>query len=165
MQPDARVLVAPDLSIVEATPAALDLLQMSLEQLRALPPGGLSVENDSEASRALETAWTEAGRSPMFGSGTIRLLDGRLIRVQYFVVAQPDGGLEIVFDRANDRLDAPPRIYAVGEVLAAWRAAERTLDQLEPGSEDWEEAQATITRFRDDYRRLVTERGGPKLVL
>ena len=157
--------MAADLSIVEATVPALDILEMSLEQLRLLPPGGLAVENDEAASRAFETAWTEAGRNPVIGSGTIRLLDGRLVRIQYFIVPQTDGGYEIVLDRADEPLDAPVRMYAVGEALAAWRAAERTLEELEPGSEGWEDAQATISRFRDDYRRLVTSKGGPTLAI
>jgi hypothetical protein len=112
MQRDTRVLVAADRSIIEATAAALTLLE-----LQALPPGGLSVENDDTASKAFEAAWIEGGRNPVVGSGTIRLLDGRLIRVQYFIVVQPDGGFEIVLDRADEPVGAPTRD------LHGWRGA------------------------------------------
>jgi len=162
---DARIHVAADLTIVEASAAALSLLEMTFEQLQALPPGGLSIESDRQASKEFEAAWTDAGRDPVIGSGTVRLLDGRLFRIQYFIVPQPDGGFEIILDRADEPVDAPSRMYAVGDALAAWRAAERTLGELEPGSPQWDEASATIARFRGDYRRLVTDKGGPALAM
>jgi hypothetical protein len=163
MQRDARILIAADQSIADATPEALRLLEMTFEQLRSLPPGGLSLERDREGSKEFESAWNDAGRSPVIGSGTIRLLDGRLIRIQYFIVPQPDGGFEIVFDVVDEPLDAPSRMYAVGDILAAWRAAERTLAQLDPESNEWVAAQAAIAHFRGEYRRLVTDKGGPAL--
>ena len=163
MQRDARILIAADMTITEATPEALRILDMTFDQLRALPPGGLSLERDHEASKGFEAAWNEAGRNPVIGSGTIRLLDGRLVRIQYFIVPQSDGGFEIVFDGVTESVDAPSRMYAVGDILAAWRAAERTLTELDPDSVEWAAAQASIAHFRDEYRRLVTDKGGPAL--
>lgn len=160
---DARILIAADMSIAQASHEALLLLDLTIEQLRALPAGGLSLERDQEASKDFEAAWNDAGRNPVIGAGTIRLLDGRLVRIQYFIVPQPHGGFEIVFDRVEESVDAPSRMYAVGEILAAWRAAERTLAELGPESAEWEEAQATIAHFRSEYRRLVTDKGGPAL--
>jgi hypothetical protein len=163
MQRDARILIAADQSIADVTPEALRLLDMTFDQLRSLPPGGLSLERDREGSKDFESAWNDAGRNPVIGSGTIRLLDGRLIRIQYFIVPQLDGGFEIVFDVVDEPLDAPSRMYAVGDILAAWRAAERTLAELDPESEEWAAAQAAIAHFRGEYRRLVTDKGGPAL--
>jgi hypothetical protein len=163
MQRDARILIAADQSIADATPEALRLLEMNFDQLRSLPPGGLSLERDRAESKDFESAWNDAGRNPVIGSGTIRLLDGRLIRIQYFIVPQLDGGFEIVFDVVDEPLDAPSRMYAVGDILAAWRAAERTLAQLDPESNEWAAAQAAIAHFRGEYRRLVTDKGGPTL--
>jgi hypothetical protein len=163
MERDARILIAADMSIADATPEALRLLDMTFDQLRDLPPGGLSVERDQEASKDFEAAWNDAGRNPVIGSGTIRLLDGRLVRIQYFIVPQPDGGFEIVFDRVNESVDSPSRMYAVGDILAAWRAAERTLAELDPQSPEWAAAQASLAHFRGEYRRLVTDKGGPAL--
>ena len=47
----------------------------------------------------------------------------------------------------------------VAETLAAWRQAERVLEQSEVGSTDHETAQMAVTELRDLYQRL-TERTG-----
>ena len=47
----------------------------------------------------------------------------------------------------------------VAETLAAWRQAERVLEQSEVGSPDHETAQMAVTQLRDLYQRL-TERTG-----
>jgi|OpeIllAssembly_1097287.scaffolds.fasta_scaffold3076615_1 hypothetical protein len=47
----------------------------------------------------------------------------------------------------------------VAETLAAWRQAERVLEQSEPGTTDHETAQMAVTELRDLYQRL-TERTG-----
>lgn len=47
----------------------------------------------------------------------------------------------------------------VAETLAAWRQAERVLEQSDPGTEDHETAQMAVTELRDLYHRL-TERTG-----
>ena len=51
--------------------------------------------------------------------------------------------------------DAAPTIYTTtGEVLAAWRAAERRLEELVPDGPEWRRLEAEIAGFRDEYRRL-----------
>jgi hypothetical protein len=47
----------------------------------------------------------------------------------------------------------------VAETLAAWRQAERVLEQSAVGSPDHETAQMAVTQLRDLYQRL-TERTG-----
>jgi hypothetical protein len=47
----------------------------------------------------------------------------------------------------------------VAETLAAWRQAERVLEQSDVGSPDHETAQMAVTQLRDLYQRL-TERTG-----
>ena len=47
----------------------------------------------------------------------------------------------------------------VAETLAAWRQAERVLEQSEPGTPDHETAVLAVSRLRDLYQQL-TERTG-----
>lgn len=47
----------------------------------------------------------------------------------------------------------------VADTLAAWRQAERVVEQSEPGSADQETARMAVVELRDLYQRL-TERTG-----
>jgi hypothetical protein len=47
----------------------------------------------------------------------------------------------------------------VAETLAAWRQAERVLEQSEIGSPDYETAQMAVTELRDLYHRLTQRTG------
>lgn len=147
-------MVGPDARVLEATPAALELLGLSLEQLKALPPGTMSVETDEAASSQFAAAWEGDGRPPLLGAGTARLLDGRLIRLRYYLWSRDDGSVEVVLERSQESVAEPPRAYAIGKVLSAWRAAQRQLQALEPGSPEWLAADAEDQHFRAEYRRL-----------
>jgi hypothetical protein len=161
MPNDNRVTLGPDGTVIEASPGALSLLEMSLEQLQALPPGGLGLERDAEASKAFESAWTQAGRADIVGAGTIRLPDGRLIRVRYLISPLPDGGFAVLLDRTADPVDAPAELYTASGVLSAWRATERRLAEVAPDSSDWQAAQEALGHFRAEYRRLVAQKMPP----
>ncbi len=152
---DARIIVSADSTIVEATDAALEILGLTLDELRALPPGGLSLEQDRAGSAEFAAAWAETGRGSILGSGTARLLDGRLLRVRYFITPQADGTYEIILERSDELVAEPPRAYTLGAVLSAWRAAERELAALAPGSPEWTTVQAEMEHFRTEYQRLA----------
>lgn len=152
---DARILVGADSTIIEATDAALEIVGLTLEELRALPPGGLSVEQDRSGSAEFEAAWAETGRGPILGAGTIRLLDGRLIRVRYLITPQTDGTYEVILERSEEAVTEPARAYTLGTVLSKWRAAERELGELLTGSPEWTAVQAEIDYFRTEYQRLA----------
>ena len=155
---DARIRVGADSQVISATPAALELLELSLDELRSLPPGSLSLEQDRGSSAEFAAAWEGSGRAPMVGAGTIRRLDGSLLRLRYYIWAQDDGSVEIIFERSQESVNEPSRAYTIGKVLSAWRAAQRQLEALEPGSEEWRAAEAENTYFRAEYRRLSSQR-------
>lgn len=46
-------------------------------------------------------------------------------------------------------------------VLDRWRDVERQLANVRPGSSDFDELHAEVTRLRDEYQRLTTEQGRP----
>ena len=155
---DARVLVGHDATVLEATDAALELLGLTFDELRALPPGALSLDRDRTTTADFDAAWDASGRHPIFGTGTARLLDGRLLRVRYLITHQPDRTYEIILERSGESVAEPPRMYTVGAVLSAWRAAERKLAAVDPDSPEWAAAQAEIEHFRQEYQRLVHDR-------
>ncbi|MEO7117747.1 MAG: hypothetical protein ABIZ34_02115 [Candidatus Limnocylindrales bacterium] len=152
---DARILIKPDSTIVEATDAALDLLGMSLAELQALPPGGLSLEEDRAASEGFAEAWQEQGGGEIIGAGTVKLLDGRLVRVRYLITTLSDGLYEVTLERSAEAVTEPPRTYSVGKVLSSWRAAERKLSVVTTDTPEWEMIQSEIEHFRSEYRRLA----------
>jgi hypothetical protein len=154
---DARILVSSDSRILEATPAALELLGLTFDQLRALPPGSMSLEQDAAASAEFAAAWEGGGRPPLVGSTTVRLPAGPLTRFRYYVWSRDDGNVEVVLERSAESVAHAPRSYTIGKVLSAWRAAERQLKTLDPGSQEWQAADAENRYFRAEYRRLSNQ--------
>jgi hypothetical protein len=152
---DARILVGSDSRVIEASPEALELLGLTFDELVALPPGAMSLEEDRAGSAGFETAWEGDGRPPLVGSATIRLTDGHLLRLRYLIGSQPDGTVEVFLERSPEPVGDPPRAFAIGKILSAWRAAERMLEALEPGSPEWLAAEAETQHFKDEYRRLA----------
>lgn len=154
---DARILVNADSTINDATDAALELLGLDLEELRALPSGALSLEEDIDAAAGFDAAWMASGREPIFGSGTLRLRDSRLVRVRYLITVQPDGGYDVVLEPSDESVTDPPRMYTVGEALAKWRAAERKLAAVDAAGSEWGTVQAEFEHFRREYHRLAND--------
>jgi PAS domain-containing protein len=152
---DARILVGADSRVIEASPEALELLGLSLDELVALPPGAMSLDQDREASDGFEAAWEDGGRPPLVGSATIRLANGQLLRLRYLIGSGPDGTVEVFLEHSPEPVGEPPRAFAVGKILSAWRAAERLLEALEPGSPEWLAAEAETQHFKAEYRRLA----------
>ena len=156
MPSEATIVIGSDSAVLAASDAALEMLGgLTLEQLRELPRGALSVDPDEGNSESLRAAWSEAGAPALVGSGTIRLLDGTLVRVRYLITPMADGTLELILDRSPESTDHPPRTYTVGSVLSEWRAAERKLAHIPPDSPDWVKVEAEIDYFRRAYRRVV----------
>jgi PAS domain S-box-containing protein len=160
---DARILVGSDSTILEATDAALDLLGLTIDELRALPPGALSMEEDREASAGFSEAWEQGGRGAVVGSGTMRRLDGRLVRLRYHIAPLADETFDIIIEESLESVTEPARTYTLNTALSAWRAAERKLASVDPQSPEGVRAQAEFDYFRMEYQRLAhppTERAG-----
>jgi PAS domain-containing protein len=154
---DARILVGADSTVIDASDAALEIVGLTLEELRELPPGGLAIEEDRTGSDRFRAAWAETGGGPILGAGTIRLLDGRLIRIRYLVTPQADGTYEVILERSDEPVSEPPRAYTLGAVLSKWRTAERELAELARGGREWTAVQAEIDHFRTEYQRLARD--------
>ena len=157
VRPDARILLTASGGILSATPAALDLLGLTLDELKALPPGSMTLDQDRVDSAAFGDAWEGSGRAPIIGSATAQLTSGRRIRLRYLIRVQDDGTLEAFLESSPESIAKPSRMYTVGSVLSAWRAAERHLEELAVDSPEWAIAHSESEHFRSEYRRLSSQ--------
>ncbi|HSH21176.1 MAG TPA: PAS domain-containing protein [Candidatus Caenarcaniphilales bacterium] len=159
---DATILLEPDGRYLDASPAALALIGVTIDELRSMPPGTLSPRYADEAEReALRGAFLKSGATRAVGSATISRPDGGKVRVKFLLERRPDGRYLAWLKPADESVDRPTVFITIGEALAAWRAAERRLETLEPNSLEWESVQADIQLFRSEYRRL-SDRGRAK---
>jgi PAS domain S-box-containing protein len=139
---------------VDANDAALQLLGVSLDELRTSPPDRFAARpmGDAEQS-ALRARWESGGAPPVVGTTGLRRPDGTVIRVAYANHA--------VVKRARARLwqvqgspNAPTTLFTVGDVLREWRAAERELAELAPGTPEWARTVDEISMLRGQYQEL-----------
>jgi PAS domain-containing protein len=156
----ATMTLATDGRVLEASPDALDLLDIDLDELRSLPPGSFSPDPpDPEAEAAFRDEWEAQGRPDVMGEGTLQRLDGSKVRVRFAITPTEDGRFRAVFEPVDTPVGAPPRSFTAGEVLAAWRTAERRLMHLAEGSAEWAAATLEIEHFRAEYQAIF-DRGG-----
>ncbi len=159
MDDEARFVVAPDGRVEEANEPALDLLGVTLEELRAAPPGAFNASGEAEAAEAMREAWETTRATAVMGETTIRRADGERVHVRYVVRVRDDGKYVFGIRRLTGRAPSPDAVFAsAGQALAAWRAAERRLEELLPGSPDWERVQQEVASLRGEYRRLFQAR-------
>ena len=156
---DATMLIDAEGRTLDASPAALDLLGVGLEELRAMPPGAFSPEPpDPDQSAAFQEAWRESGSPDIFGESTIVRPDGTQARIRFVIRPTAAGRYEVGLEGAATSVEAPPRMFTAGEILAAWRAAERRLVELPEGSAEQVAIETEIAAFRERYQRLFPAR-------
>ena len=156
---DATMLLDADGRTIDASPAALDILGVDLAELQAMPPGAFSPEPpDPDQSAAFQEAWQASGSPDIFGESTIVRPDGTQARIRFAIRPTDTGRYLVGLERASAPLESAPTVYTAGEILAAWRAAERRLVALPPGSPEQAAAEAEIASFRERYQRLFPAR-------
>jgi PAS domain S-box-containing protein len=156
---EIRLILTADGTVEDASPAALRLLGVTLEELRTAAPGTFSTEPpDPEADAAFREAWTGVGSGPIAGRATLKRKDGSLRRVRYVIAPRSDGSFAAVLEPIDERVDARSTAVVVGDVLAAWRAAERRLEEVVPDSSEWQHLQTEIRALRDRYQDLFAAR-------
>ena len=152
---DATMILNGDGIAEEASPEALEILGVTLEQLRALPAGAFSTATpDPEAGIAFRRQWEDQGSPDIGGETTIRRLDGALVLVKFAIAPLDDGRYRAVLMRSTGSTEAAASVYTAGDVLTEWRAAERLLTTLPPGSPELEQVQSDIDSFRRLYQEL-----------
>jgi hypothetical protein len=153
--------INPDGTMADANAAALDLLRVSLEQLRKLPSGAFSAEpSDPAAGEAFRKEWEREGTPDIAGEGTLRRPDGTSVRVKFGITPLEDGRFLAILEEVEAEHDAPALLYTAGQVLAEWRAAERRLAAIVEGSPEWTAVSDEIEVFRRRYHALFDRRAG-----
>jgi hypothetical protein len=151
----ASLTVLADGRLEDATPDALELLGVTLDELRELPPGAFSADApDPEGDAAFRAEWESSGRPDVGGEGTLRRLDGSRVRVRFAITPSLDDRFVVVLEAVGGATEAPPIVFTGGEVIARWRAAERRLETLEEGSPEAASVQAEIDHLRGLYQGL-----------
>jgi PAS domain-containing protein len=160
----ARVIFNADGTIATANPAALEIYGATLAELRAAPPGAFSVQSQSpaaqEAQAALREAWESQGQPDLVGESTLRRLDGEERRVAFGLTRLGDGRFAAILRPLDKPTGAEPEVFTAGQVLARWRAAERQLEAIEPGSPEAVSITREIERFRAAYHQLFASTRG-----
>ena len=111
---------------VDGDDAALELLGLTLEELRAMRVGDMSGPH-AEMARTVWRRLAATGKDMSSGEGTLYLPNGSEIRVRYLRIAAMQNGdyeLELEPIRATDA-DRPPSADRTDTILREWRVAER----------------------------------------
>ena len=149
------LILNADGSMADANAAALELLRVSLDELRALPPGAFSPEKpDPAVGEAFREEWERQGSPDLGGEGTIRRLDGSEVRVKFGITPTDDGRFVAIMEEVATPVEAPQVLYTAGQVLAHWRAAERRLAEIPEDSAEWQAVMQEIDTFRSRYHAL-----------
>jgi PAS domain-containing protein len=139
---------------VGANKPALELLGATLTELRASSPDRFAIRptNLSEQA-AFRAAWESGGSRPLVGTAGLKRADGTMIRVSY-AIETVSSGFRARLWQVEGSPEAPPSVYTVGSVLREWRAAERNLTELVPGSPEWNRITGEIELLRETYQEL-----------
>jgi len=149
------MILNEDGTAAEASPEALAILGVTLDQLRELPGGAFAATApDPGADAAFREQWERQGSPDIGGEATIQRLDGERIRIKFAISRLEDGRYQAILFPTSGLTEDPPTLYTAGDVLAEWRAAERKLTTLRPGSPELAMVQADIDRFRIRYQEL-----------
>ena len=139
---------------VDANAAALELLSISLPELRASAPDRFAMQPANEGEQAaLRTQWATRGGPPIVGTAGLRRADGATIRVAYAIEAG-DAGYRARLWAIEGSPHAPSSLFTVSDVLREWRSAERELAVLVPGSTEWADTLDEIELLRGRYHEL-----------
>jgi len=159
MADEARFVVTPDGVVEEADAGALELLGVTLEELRAAPRGAFNASGKTQAVDALRAAWAASGATAAIGETAVRRADGTIVPVRFVAGVRDDGKYLIGVRRLEGRSPTHDLVFSsAGQALTAWRTAERRLEDLVPGGVEWERVQAEVALLRSEYRRLFEAR-------
>jgi PAS domain-containing protein len=155
----AAILLSSDGRYLDASPAALDLLGVGLDELRSMRGADFGVEpRDPAAAEAFRVAWETGGRASLYGVATIRRRDGAQARVRFVIEPRPDEQFVAKLQRVDEPVAAPSRVFTLGDVLAEWRSAERRLASVPADSDEARAIAAHVEELRRRYQETFESR-------
>jgi PAS domain-containing protein len=157
---DIRLTVSASGAYIDATPAALELLGVTLDDLLTSEPGRFAPEPaDPAETEAFREQWESAGSPDLAGHGTIRRADGRLVRVAFAITGGPATYIAVL-QPVDASPDETSEVFTIGQVLARWRAAERRLEQVAPDAPESADIRSDIEALRRLHTRLFDAKQG-----
>lgn len=152
--PEAVISLTIDGRYLDADAEALDMLGVSIEELRASSPDRFAIRPSVDAEQAaLRSEWELGGTEPLVGTTGLRRADGTTIRVAY-AIERIDQGFRARLRRVEGSPHDAASVYTVGDVLREWRTAERELAELVPGTPEWARTQGEIDLLRGRYQEI-----------
>lgn len=147
---------------INANQPALDLLGVSLDELRTSAPDRFAIRPAVEGEEtALRNEWQAAGARPLVGTAGLRRADGTTVRVAY-AIETTDSGFRARLWQVSGSPESRASVFTVGDVLREWRTAERRLVELTAGTPEWARTLAEVELLRGKYRDLFTALASPK---
>jgi PAS domain-containing protein len=152
---------------LDADDAALELLGITLEELRSMRVGDFSGPHAEMAA----TVWRRlaaGGQDMSSGEGTLYLPHGGEIRVRYERIrALPSGDYELSIElMGSERTERPPTSDRPSTILREWRVAQRELEATAsdgPGAMAApDEANEAVDKLRRLYQDSVAARTEPE---
>jgi PAS domain S-box-containing protein len=155
-QDAAPALIELDLAghYVDANTAALMLLGVSLAELRTSAPDRFAIPPPIDVDRGkAQVHWETGGTEPLVGTTGVRRGDGTTIRVGY-AIEPGESGFGVRLWLVDGSPHEPTTVHTADEVLRQWRAAERALAELPPGSPEWARTMLEIESLRRQYQEV-----------
>jgi PAS domain-containing protein len=139
---------------IGANKPALELFGVTLAELRASSPDRFAIRpTDHYEQAALREEWESTGSRPLVGTTGLKRADGTTIRVSY-AIETTGAGFRARMWQVEGSPEAPPSVFSLGSVLHEWRAAERNLAELVPGTPEWGRTLDEIELLRERYQEL-----------
>ncbi|MEO8570687.1 MAG: PAS domain-containing protein [Chloroflexota bacterium] len=155
-QPASEAVISLDRDgrYLDANAEALDMLGVSIDELRTSAPDRFAIRPSVGAEQAaLRSEWESGRTQPLVGTTGLRRADGTTIRVAYAI--EP---IDLGFRARLRRVEGSPHdaasVYSVGDVLREWRTAERELAELTPGTPGWARTLDEIELLRERYQEI-----------
>ena len=148
---------------VDANDGALRLLGMTREEwLTSAVDRFVLAPSEEGTWAALRSEWPGDEAPTLVGAAAIELADGSTISVSY-AIDKVAGGFRARLSPIDGPSPDMAPVLTVGDVLREWRAAERGLAELSPGSPAWIEIEREIETLRMRYQEVFRSVSGSAL--
>jgi PAS domain-containing protein len=143
---------------VDADDAALEMLDLTLDELRSMRVGDLSGPH-AEMARTVWRRLAATGEDMSSGEGTLYLPNGSEIRVRYARIrALANGDYELLLEPIEtERLARPPMSDRPSTILREWRVAQREAEAAASGGPGAMAAPDEATDAAEKLRRLYQD--------
>ena len=146
---------------VDADEKALEIFGRARDEVVGHHAAEFMVQPPTANEReALDAEWQRAGSPEVEGAASLRRADGSVVRVRFLITPRDEGGSTAIIEPLEQTVVTATTIRTVGDVLTHWRAAERRLEVVDPGSDEANAINAEVEALRARYRELVDERRG-----